>query len=812
MAGIVQKLTLSGVACYGSLEENGMSSDRDQARSGDHRGPGFRLAIEGGGGGRSPAREAPQGGDAGRSDDVTRLGRSPLVGAGGSVRGKGSSHAAGRKADDADGLQSADSTAGTFVAAPARRAGSSIGAVPTSSLAAMQDLGRRLEGATLGAYHLEEFVGGGGMGAVFRALDTTLDRIVAVKVLFAHESADEEVVRRFRNEAQSAARLDHENIGRVHAVGYEEGWHFIVFEFIEGMNLRDIVAESGAFGIRRTVDVTLQLAEALAHAAERDVVHRDIKPSNVIITPDGHAKLVDMGLARLHQVTGGNDLTVSGMTLGTFDYISPEQARDPRAADVRSDLYSLGCTIYFLLAGRPPFAEGTMVQKLLQHQQERAVPVERLRPETPSALAGAVARLMEKDPADRFQSPEALVADLADLAASLGIFVPTPRLERVTVAPKRRRFVLILPWLVPVAGLLAIVAAAWWFEPAAVVPSAGPAGGPPKNQRPERAGGLAAIAGEAGGGPPSPGTGEAERSLAARLVEATDGERILLPSGVHVLPVAHVVRGKSLHLLGAGSGTTFIRLERSSALPAAGISLEDTELLLEGVTVDVPAEASAAVAAEGVFRLSGVSRLVVRDASLTMRTADAADAVGEEPAVVVCAERSGGAGANDGGAVRFEQTKLNADATIVRIDAGHSFAVDVSACDVTTPRRFLLAKGSGGRASEPPSVTMQVEETSFSCGAGFACLIDTQSRPVRRRFRAVATDCRFRVPVQAALLEQAGIGEPDGYLVSLEWTDAGSRYEGSTVFRRIDGAAERVEIDYASAPQPFDHGPGAPPL
>ena len=200
------------------------------------------------------------------------------------------------------------------------------------------EIGRVLEGTMLGPYRLDQFVGGGGMGAVFRALDTTLDRTVAVKVLAGRQADDEEMLKRFRNEAQSAARLDHENIGRVHAVGSENGWHFIVFEFIEGTNLRDVVRADGPFDLARTVDVAMQVADALEHASERDVVHRDIKPSNIVITPAGRARIVDMGLARLPQVAEDRDLTVSGMTLGTFDYISPEQARDPRAADVRSDL------------------------------------------------------------------------------------------------------------------------------------------------------------------------------------------------------------------------------------------------------------------------------------------------------------------------------------------------------------------------------------------------------------------------------------------------------------------------------------------
>jgi serine/threonine-protein kinase len=313
----------------------------------------------------------------------------------------------------------------------------------------------------LGPYRLDRFIGGGGMGAVFRALDTTLDRIVAVKVLAGRQADDEEMLKRFRNEAQSAARLDHENIGRVHAVGSESGWHYIVFEFIEGTNLRDVIREQGPFDLARTVDVSIQVADALEHASERDVVHRDIKPSNIVITPAGRARIVDMGLARLHHLADDRDLTVSGMTLGTFDYISPEQARDPRAADVRSDLYSLGCTIFFMLVGRAPFADGTMVQKLLQHQQVAPPALDDLRSDVPRQFAEIVERLMAKDPLDRYQRPAVLVADLVAFADDHALVLASPRPSQPVVVAPARPAASRLPWLLPLAGLLALVAALW---------------------------------------------------------------------------------------------------------------------------------------------------------------------------------------------------------------------------------------------------------------------------------------------------------------------------------------------------------------
>ena len=231
--------------------------------------------------------------------------------------------------------------------------------------------GSILPGERLGYFELLEYVGGGGMGKVFRALDTRLARSVALKILSPEHAADRETVLRFQNEAQSAARLDHENIARVYYVGEDRGLHYIAFEFIEGVNVRELVESRGPLPLAEAVSYTLQVADALGHASERNVVHRDIKPSNLLITPAGQAKLIDMGLARLREVDTGADLTASGVTLGTFDYISPEQARDPRNTDVRSDIYSLGCTFFFMLTGRPPFLGGTMLQKLLQHQADQ---------------------------------------------------------------------------------------------------------------------------------------------------------------------------------------------------------------------------------------------------------------------------------------------------------------------------------------------------------------------------------------------------------------------------------------------------------
>ncbi len=292
---------------------------------------------------------------------------------------------------------------------------------PHDPTAARQRFINSLVGQRLGRYQIEAHIGTGGMGTVFLARDLQLDRDVALKVLppeFAHDST---IVQRFRNEARAAAQLDHENIARVYDIGEDQGISYIAFEYVRGETIRDLVQKRGRLSVAETVAYTLQVASALAHADARGVVHRDIKPSNIIVTAGGRIKLVDMGLARFfeHQRLGG--LTQTGVTLGTFDYIAPEQARDPRSADIRSDIYSLGCTMFHMLTGRPPFPDGNVVQKLLQHQSEPPPDVRELNPAVPRKLAAIIRKMMAKAPEDRYQTAADLITDLIEVASELRI-------------------------------------------------------------------------------------------------------------------------------------------------------------------------------------------------------------------------------------------------------------------------------------------------------------------------------------------------------------------------------------------------------
>ncbi|MEX0702308.1 MAG: serine/threonine-protein kinase [Planctomycetales bacterium] len=314
-------------------------------------------------------------------------------------------------------------------------------------------------GVELDHFVIEERIGTGGMGAVFRAVDQRLDRVVALKVLSPGQSHDASSIQRFRNEARSAARLDHDNIARVYYFGEDRGLQFIAFEFVTGTNIRDLIQQHGRLEPAEAVNYALQVATALVHTAAAGVVHRDIKPSNIIVASNGRAKLVDLGLARKQSSDSSADLTIAGTTLGTFDYISPEQAKDPRHVDVRSDIYSLGCTLYHMLTGEPPYPEGTVLQKLLDHQGKEPPDPRRKSPRVSEQLAGVVRKMMASDPRHRYADPESLIRDLMFVAGSLGLRgIPADGLVWTRAQADRGSFwERHLGWMATAAALLLIV-------------------------------------------------------------------------------------------------------------------------------------------------------------------------------------------------------------------------------------------------------------------------------------------------------------------------------------------------------------------
>lgn len=276
-------------------------------------------------------------------------------------------------------------------------------------------------GLVMGHFRVDEQVGAGGMGAVFRAQDLELSRDVALKVLNPVTAADPSLVARFRNEARACAQLNHDNIARVHFTGQQDGVHYIAYEYAAGQTIKQLIQRHGQLANADVVNYAIQATLALSHIDAAGVVHRDIKPANIILTDTGRIKVVDLGLARRESNDSVGDLTVAGTTLGTFDYIAPEQARDPRFADIRSDIYSLGCTVYHMLTGRPPYPEGTALQKLLDHQGKSPPDPRVIVSDLPVALSAIVQKMMHTDPDARYQDPGQLLVDLTAVATQMGL-------------------------------------------------------------------------------------------------------------------------------------------------------------------------------------------------------------------------------------------------------------------------------------------------------------------------------------------------------------------------------------------------------
>ena len=266
-----------------------------------------------------------------------------------------------------------------------------------------------LEGSVIGnRYKIQEKIGNGGMATVYKALDQILNRYVAVKVLREEFTTDEEFIKRFNAEAQSAARLTHPNIVSVYDVGQEYNIYYIVMELIQGKTLKQIIEEDGHLSWKWAVNIAIQIASALEMAHKNNIIHRDIKPHNIMITEDGVAKVTDFGIAK---AVSNSTITAFGTTLGSVHYFSPEHARGGYT-DSKSDLYSLGVVMYEMVTGKVPFDADTPVSIALKHMQEEPVPPIKVNKEIPFAVNQIILKAMKKDPNERYQNASEMIKDL----------------------------------------------------------------------------------------------------------------------------------------------------------------------------------------------------------------------------------------------------------------------------------------------------------------------------------------------------------------------------------------------------------------
>src|SRR3954453_12977561 len=303
-------------------------------------------------------------------------------------------------------------------------------------------------------YEVEELVGAGGMSSVYRAHDRLLDRKVALKVMHQHCGEDPEHVERFRREARSVAALSHPNVVTVIDRGEQDGRQFIVFEYIDGENLKQLIERRGAAPVKTALELAKQIGLALSFAHQQGLIHRDVKPQNVLLNGDGTAKVTDFGIARSLDVQHG--MTQTGTVLGTSDYIAPEQAQGQRV-DEQTDIYSLGVVLYELLTSEVPFPGENFVAVAMRHINEEPPSIREKRPDVSPRLEAAIHRAMAKDAAARF----ATMADFCHelelcLAEAQGTQVlPAAQPRRAASSRRRRRGLSPWPLILLLVALLA---------------------------------------------------------------------------------------------------------------------------------------------------------------------------------------------------------------------------------------------------------------------------------------------------------------------------------------------------------------------
>ena len=309
-------------------------------------------------------------------------------------------------------------------------------------------------GDRLGKYKVLAHIATGGMGTVYKALDEQLGRVVALKVLDPSLAEKQSTLERFRREARHAAKLFHRNIVTLYEYGQAGSRHYLALEYVDGIDLYDYIVHKGRLSPEESRRILIQAVHALDHAYKQGITHRDIKPSNFLLTREHdriRVKLTDMGLARK---TGEDDFRVTraGSTVGTVDYLAPEQARDSAAADIRSDIYSLGCTLYHMLTGNPPFSEGGLGERILKHLQEEPPDVRQLNPLVSGEMWALLRRMLAKNPEDRFQTPAELLKALKELPPQVsdGMFIRLPKASEGHEPPPS-------PGDKPVSGLATVV-------------------------------------------------------------------------------------------------------------------------------------------------------------------------------------------------------------------------------------------------------------------------------------------------------------------------------------------------------------------
>jgi serine/threonine-protein kinase len=437
--------------------------------------------------------------------------------------------------------------------------------------------GRRL---LVGPYLLLEKLGAGGMGHVFKAEHRLMKRVVALKLVGRARRRRNKgaVLVRFQREVEAAARLRHDHIVTAYDAGEASGRLFLAMEYVEGIDLGRLVKDSGPLSVELACEVVRQAAEALAYAHERGLVHRDVKPSNLmLVSPGVTVKLLDMGLARLKDRGWSVDVADDGLS-GTPDFMAPENGQDCSQVDARGDLYSLGCTFYFLLTGQVPYPGGSWPEKLLRHSLDLPAPVWELRPDLPAEIAFVVERLMARDVEDRYPTAAAVVAAVQAALAS-----PTNPVATVTVETPRRKAArrIVSPRLsfgvlaAILCGVVFASGARWLIQNPRPVPTVSRTTTPPRREMMPRP--IEIV-----------GRSEKYSTLERAIAAAKDGDVLTIRGPGPFVTSSLNCEGKNLTLRAVEKSTPRIELRRGDD-PWQALFQTDRSLTLEGLDLHGPA-------------------------------------------------------------------------------------------------------------------------------------------------------------------------------------------------------------------------------
>ena len=667
-----------------------------------------------------------------------------------------------------------------------------------------------------GSVRLEHFelrrrIGSGGMGSVFLGEDMVLRRQVALKILNPGSAGDPALLARFHNEARSATLLRHDNIAQVYFTGSSRGVHFLAFEYISGRTIRELIEEHETLSADVVLNYAVQATLALNHMYACGVIHRDIKPSNIIVSDDGRVKIVDLGLARRDSPDSVCDITVAGSTLGTFDYLAPEQARDPRQADIRSDIYSLGCTLYHMLTGRPPYPEGTAMQKMLDHQGKQAPDPARINKQVPEEIADIVLTMMKTDPVDRYQIPGELLSDLIEVATEMGLEgVPADGIVWQQVeAPAARQLsgvvVLlsaVLIFCITALSLHLIDSNTSYPVYTAVSSTSPPVGSSQESSTPDTespATGSPRAPTEHPGGtePPSPvpdfqdafvvhspgGPPRGCTTLSEALNSPRDGDEVELTfSGSASIKQLPRLDHQTVRLFASAGARPILEFRgvQDDANATSMFTLINSNLILEGIGLRLVPDGAATDSTWSVFDCSGSTYLELRQCSIDVAVADTA-------AVEVCRLREAPADIEDRQTtdVRLTNVVVRGAADMFHVGARTDGQILLDNCGFGLAGHLLNNTGSDSM-DDPGILNLIMEHVTCVLGAPLIRIFEVEFPATGRMLPEIQVTSRAGVFCSAVddgiLIESRGTGLLDDLRDLLTWNGDTNIYCGYQLF------------------------------